>query len=130
MPTERPISFWPTGTSCQSFNGEATYLGYTVDRRTELPTLEATDVELANFNNDGRLDVAFSNQSNGESKDVNSYIDWNSPKVFDAAYRCDVLSFSPDSVNAGDLNHDDHQDLVLLSHINGGQDPLNSFIYW
>ena len=104
--------------------------GYAVERRTELPTLKATDVEVADFNNDGWVDITFSNQADEQNHDVNSYIYWNSPHGFDAANRCEVLGFSPDSVNTGDLNHDGHQDLVLVSHISGGQTPLHSFIYW
>ena len=105
-------------------------MGYAVDRRMELPTLAPSDVELADFNNDGRLDIAFSNRTDGKSSDVNSYIYWNSRQGFDAADRCEVLGFSPDSVNAADLNHDGHQDLVLVSHISGGHSALDSFIYW
>ena len=35
--------------------------GYGADRRTELPTLMASDVEAADFNRDGYLDLAFAN---------------------------------------------------------------------
>ena len=117
---QKPVSF--------IYWGSAT--GYAAQRRTELPTLAATDVTLADFNSDGRLDVAFANASDGKSRDVNSYIYWNRPDGFSAADRCEVLGFSPDSANAADLNHDGHQDLVLISHISGRAGEIESFIYW
>jgi len=104
--------------------------GFSASRRRELPTLKATDVVLADFNHDGRIDVVFSNTSDGKTRDVNSYIYWNGPDGFSAADRNEVLGFSPDSANAGDLNHDGHQDLVLVSHISGSVTAPNSQIYW
>ena len=104
--------------------------GFSATRRTALPSLQATDVTLADFNHDGRTDIVFSNTSDGKTHDVNSYIYWNGPDGFSAASRKEVLGFSPDSANAGDLNHDGHQDLVLVSHISGGATAPPLQVYW
>ncbi|MGE0759453.1 MAG: FG-GAP repeat domain-containing protein, partial [Pirellulaceae bacterium] len=106
--------------------------GYAASRRTQLPTLSASDVVVADFNRDGRLDVGFSNTTDGDSLDTNSYIYWQGPDGFSAADRCELLGFSPDSANASDLNNDGHQDLVLISHASGsdGRKEIDSFIYW
>ncbi len=106
--------------------------GYLEKRRTELPTLEPSDVVLADFNCDGRIDIAFSNTSDAKTLDVNSYIYWNGPEGFSAADRSEALGFSPSGACAADLNHDGHQDLVLASHISGtdSRAGIDSFIYW
>jgi hypothetical protein len=106
--------------------------GYAEKRRTELPTLEAGDVALADFDSNGWLDVAFSNRSDLKTRDVNSCIYWNGPDGFSPAHRREVLGFSPESVNAADLNRDGHPELVLISHSSGldGRGGFDSFIYW
>ena len=87
---------------------------------------------LADFNQDSRIDIAFSNTTDGKTFDVNSYIYWNGPDGFSDADRSEVLGFSPSGAGASDLNHDGHQDLVLASHISGtdGRAGIDSFIYW
>ena len=106
--------------------------GYDASRRSELPTLDATDVKLADFNSDGRLDIAFSNSTDRKKNDCNSYIYWNRKDGFSAADRAEVLGFGPDSLDAADLNRDGHQDLLLVSHLSGTdhRSSLSSFLYW
>lgn len=106
--------------------------GYSTVRRTELPTLEPTDVVMSDFNRDGHVDLAFANTSDGTTVDVNTFIYWNSPAGFFAADRSEVLGFAPDSINAADFNLDGHQDLVLINHLSGTdhRTDLDSFIYW
>ena len=106
--------------------------GYREMHRTELPTLEPSDVVLADFNRDGQTDIAFSNTSDAKTLDVNSYIYWNGPEGFTVADRSEVIGFSPSGANAADLDQDGHQDLVLASHISGtdSRAGIDSFIYW
>ena len=107
--------------------------GFFADKRLELPTLGARDVSLADFNNDGWLDVCFANERDDKTYDVNSYIYWNSPQGFDAACRSDLQGFGTVDATAADIDMDGNQDVLLISGKSGKrkkQASPGSFIYW
>ena len=116
--------------------GETSYIywggqeGYSPGRRQELPTLTATDAVLADYNEDGWVDLAFSNNHDGATRDVASYLYWNGPDGFHAAYRRELQGFGAVSLAAGDMDLDGHQDLALINQNSGSHDPIDSVVYW
>ncbi|MEO8129318.1 MAG: VCBS repeat-containing protein, partial [Bryobacteraceae bacterium] len=126
------LIFANRGTDTQQISyiywGSAT--GFDVHRRTELPTMHATDAAVADFNGDGWPDLAFSNERNDTTLDVNSYIYWNGPQGFHAANRGDLQGFGAVGAQAADLNGDGHPDLVLINRSSETVEPVQSVIYW
>ena len=113
--------------------------GFSEARRVELPTLAATDAAAADFNGDGWTDLAFANEKDNRTYDINSYIYWNGPEGFHPAARSDVQGFGTVGAQAADLDHDGRADLVLVSRNSGAVSSspgpgagtgLDSLIYW
>ena len=75
----RPDSAQRAEARCPIFTGEER-MATPPGRRQELPTLAATDAVLADYNGDGWVDLAFSNNHDGETRDVASYLYWNGPR--------------------------------------------------
>ena len=116
--------------------GEFSYLywgssnGPSTQEMLKLPTLHAAAAAFRDFNGDGWVDLAFANQQDGRTYDVNSYIYWNGPEGFDPSHRLELQGFGAVSLQAGDLNHDGHADLVLVNRNTGSETSLPSLIYW
>jgi len=104
--------------------------GFSPGRLQELPTLAATDAVLADYNGDGWIDLAFSNNHDGATRDVSSYLYWNGPDGFHAAYRRELQSFGAVSLAAGDMDLDGHQDLAVINQNSGSLGPIDSMVYW
>ena len=113
--------------------------GFSEARRVELPTLAATDAAAADFNGDGWIDVAFANEKDNRTYDINSFIYWNGPEGFHPAARSEVQGFGSVGAQAADLNHDGRADLVLVSRNSGAVSSspgpgagtgIDSLIYW
>ncbi len=104
--------------------------GFSKKRRTELPTLHATDVCLADFNSDGWTDIVFANEHDGNTYDVNSYCYWNGPDGFDRAFRSEYQGFGAVSASTADVDHDGHPDLALVNRHSGSLEHAHSFVYW
>lgn len=104
--------------------------GYATDRRSDLPTLHATDATIADFNRDGWPDLVFSHEDDGKTYDVDSYLYWNSPQGFQPAARTQLQGFGAVSARAADLNQDGHQDLLLVNRSSGSKGSIDSLIYW
>ena len=96
----------------------------------KLPTLHATEAAFRDFNGDGWVDLAFANEQDGRTYDVNSYIYWNGPEGFDPAHRQELQGFGAVSLQAADLNLDGHADLVLVNRNTGSEASIPSLIYW
>ena len=117
-------------------SGDASYIywggqdGYSPGRRQELPTLAATDAVLADYDGDGWVDLAFSNNHDGATRDVASYLYWNGPDGFHAAYRRELQSFGAVSLAAGDMDLDGHQDLAVINQNSGSHGAIDSVVYW
>ena len=96
--------------------------GYSPRRRTELPTLFAEDLAVADFNRDGYLDLVFANFGNesgdrfGYKNHLASYLYWGAPDGFSVERRTAVPSVSAVSCAAGDFNDDQWPDLVIANN--------------
>lgn len=98
--------------------------GYSVQRRTELPTIGARGVAIGDLNGDHRPDLVFANSAEGVS-----FIYWNGPRGFSAHRRSQVLA--PDAWDCAitDFDRDGHPDLILANHAHGGSFDTVSYIY-
>ncbi|MFC2149557.1 FG-GAP-like repeat-containing protein [Candidatus Auribacterota bacterium] len=98
--------------------------------KTELPTQGAEGSSVADLNNDGYLDIVFSNVSNGDSVDINSYIYWGAAT---APYttKTEMSTHGAYGNSVADLNDDGYLDIVFSNCYNeGGAYNVNSYIYW
>ncbi len=95
--------------------------GYSPRRRTELPTLFAQDLAVADFNRDHYLDLAFANSGDesgdryGYRKHLTSFIYWGSADGFSMDRRSSIPSLSAVSCTAGDFNGDQWPDLAFAN---------------
>jgi len=96
--------------------------GYSPRSRTDLPTLYARDLAVADFNRDGFPDLAFANFGNevgdrwGYKNHLASYIYWGSAEGFIVARRTSVDTVSAISCDAGDFNGDGWPDLAFANN--------------
>ena len=105
--------------------------GFSVQRRSQLPTLAPADVASGDLNQDGHPDLVFANSHDGTTVDVPSYVYWGSPTGFAPYMRTDLQGFGGNSVNVADLNQDGHLEVVLVNRWSGTHPGkvLNN-IYW
>jgi len=74
--------------------------GYSAANRTGLPTVGASGNLVADFNGDGNLDIAFANQDDGSSWQINSYVYWGSSGGFSASNRTALPSAGASDVSS------------------------------
>lgn len=98
--------------------------GFSVTRRTELPTIGANGVDVGDMNSDGRSDIVFANSTEGVS-----FIYWNGPRGFASHRRSQVPAPSANDCAIGDLDRDGHADLVLANYASGGFFDTVSYVY-
>lgn len=82
--------------------------GFSVSRRTVLPTRQGSGTSAGDLNGDGRLDVVFTTFHFGNP----SYIYWNSPAGFDPANRLEVATEAAFGVRLLDWTRDGHLDVA------------------
>jgi hypothetical protein len=96
--------------------------GYSPERRTELPTLFARDLTIADFDRDGHPDVAFANFGNeigdrwGYRNHLQSYLYYGGVEGFSEKRRADLATISAVSCAAGDFNGDHWPDLAFANN--------------
>ena len=96
--------------------------GYSSRRRTELPTLFAGDVAVADLNRDDYPDLVFANYGDesgdrfGYKNHRYSYIYWGAPDGFSVQRRDQIPTLSARSCTAGDFNGDQWPDLAFANN--------------
>ncbi|MBS1873303.1 MAG: VCBS repeat-containing protein [Acidobacteria bacterium] len=103
--------------------------GYSLSRRTELPTLWATSVKAADLNNDGYPELIFANEGAETGledlypdRGRDSFIYWGSASGFDPAHPGRLPTRGAKDVVAADIDHDGRLDLVFANNTTYGQD--------
>ncbi|QNK59235.1 VCBS repeat-containing protein [Paenibacillus sp. PAMC21692] len=105
--------------------------GYSNDRRTELPAHFAADLAIADFNNDGILDIFVACYHGTRTRDIDSYIYWGEPDgTYSVDKRTRLFGHSVAGVLAADFNEDGYVDLAMANHKTFGNHPGMSFVWW
>ena len=105
--------------------------GLREDRRTLLPVAAGNSVSIADFDNDGLLDIFVSSYTTPRERDLDSYIYWNRPNCgFAPDDRKRLFTHSASGSLAADLNGNGWTDLVVANHKVWGDHRGYSEIWW
>ena len=101
------------------------------DRRTLLPAAWVNAMAVADFNNDGKLDLFVCSYHDGKSRDVDSYIYWNREgNGVAASDRTCLPTHSASGCMAADFNGDGWTDLAVANHKVHGDHVGCSTVWW
>jgi len=104
--------------------------GYDTERVVRLPSYQAQDTCVGDFNRDGFPDIAIANNSDGRSFLVPSFVYWGSKSGFSADRRTELPTLGARGVVCADLNHDGYVDLAFANSDDGKTHDVPSYIYW
>jgi hypothetical protein len=105
--------------------------GLSQDRRCMLPANGINSMAIADFNNNGRLDLYIGSYADGKSRDLDSYIYWNRPGTgFSAADRKRLFTHSASGCVAADFDEDGWIDLAVANHKPWGNHQGYSEVWW
>lgn len=105
--------------------------GYSPSNRTMLPTHGGISCSVADLNDDGHLDIVFSNRATSEPNyNIYSYIYWGSSSGYSPANKDSLYTEGAYGNAIADLNGDSYLDIVFCNHYNGSSYCCNSYIYW
>ncbi|MCQ2401528.1 MAG: VCBS repeat-containing protein [Lachnospiraceae bacterium] len=109
------------------WGGPQGYSGYNC---CVLPSYQSNNITIADFNNDGYLDIFASSYFNKKERDINSYLYWNDHGHFSLTNRKRFFAHSSSAAWAGDFNEDGYVDLCLTHHRAYGSHVAESAIWW
>lgn len=103
--------------------------------RTDLATVGAYDVAVADLNRDGRLDLIFpsawrDHHNSAVPMSTRVYLQTQKRKFIDATAQYGVLGSACQSIALSDLNGDGNLDMVVANTRDGYKPDTNSFVYW
>lgn len=105
--------------------------GFKEERRTQLPVHTCNSVAIADFNNDGILDIFAASYNSGRDRDVDSYIYWGMPGGKYSQYNCSRLfTHSACGCMAADFNEDGWIDIAVANHKTYGNHEGLSQVFW
>jgi hypothetical protein len=105
--------------------------GLKEDHRTLLPTKAVNGISIADFNNDGLLDLFFTSYHDGIDRDIDSYIYWNhADRGFSSRDRTRLPTHSASGSIAADFNNDGYIDLAIGYHRVDGDHLAYSAVWW
>ena len=105
--------------------------GLREDNRALLPANAVNSMTLADFDNDGRLDLFVGSYHGTKERDVDSYIYWNrAGRGFSATDRTRLFTHSASGVVAADFNEDGWVDLAIAYHKVWGDHVGYSAVWW
>ena len=91
--------------------------GFDNSRRTMIPCNNSNSLAVADFNNDGRLDLFIGAYDDRKQRELDSHIYWNDEKDgFTADNRTFLRTEASCGVIVGDFNGDGWKDLALANH--------------
>ena len=120
-------NYYQEGTVTIFWGGESGYSGFNC---CQLPSYQSNCITIADFDNDGWLDIFASSYFNKKERDINSFIYWNDKGHFSLSRRKRMFSHSSSAAFAGDFNEDGYIDLCLTNHRFYGNHRTESAIWW
>ena len=104
--------------------------GLRENNKTILKADAAVALAIADFNNDGWLDIFVSNYHNGKERDINSILYWNRQGSFSELDRQLLFTHSASGCIAADFNEDGYVDLAVANHKVDGDHVGFSTVWW
>ncbi|MAG36314.1 MAG: hypothetical protein CL878_08730 [Dehalococcoidia bacterium] len=105
--------------------------GLREDRRTLLPANAINAMTVADFNNDGLLDLFICSYHDGRVRDIDSYVYWNRlGQGFSATDRTRLFTHSASGCMAADFNENGWIDLAIANHKVDGDHVGYSTVWW
>lgn len=104
--------------------------GYSGFNCCVLPSYQSNCITIADFNNDGWLDIFASSYFNKRERDINSFIYWNDNGKFSLTNRKRFFAHSSSASWACDFNEDGYVDLLISHHRAYGSHRTESALWW
>lgn len=104
--------------------------GLSENNKTILRADAAVAMAVADFNNDGWLDIFVSNYHNGKERDIHSILYWNRQGQFRELDRQLIFTHSASGCIAADFNEDGYIDLAVANHKVDGDHLGFSTVWW
>ena len=100
------------------------------DNKTLLPGNAINSIAVADFDNDGRLDLFVASYHDGKQRDIDSYIYWQRDTGFSAADRTRMATHSASGSIAADFDGDGWTDLAIGYHRVEAEHRAHSAVWW
>ncbi len=105
--------------------------GLREDNRMQLPAKGVNALGVADFNNDGRLDLFVANYHDGRERDIDSYLYWGQEDgTFGAHDRTRLFAHSASGAVTADFNRDGWVDLGIAYHKVNSDHLGHSAVWW
>ena len=104
--------------------------GLSESNKTILRADAAVAMSIADFNNDGWLDIFVNSYHGGKDRDIHSFLYWNRNGSFHEADRKLIYTHSASGSIAADFNEDGWIDLAVANHKVDGDHLGFSSVWW
>ena len=104
--------------------------GISESRKCVLRGDAADHMAIADFNNDGWLDIFAGSYHGGKDRDINSFLYWNREGKFREMDRDLMYTHSASGCMAADFNEDGYIDLAVANHKVDGDHHGYSTVWW